>query len=123
MLSSMFSHEKLQVYSKALDFVSAAAAWTHTWDSKHAVVDQLDRAAQSILLNLADAARRRNAPGRLQILDYASGSTLECAACLDIARIKNLLTKLQCIEQKQRLCEITKMLIGLRKAWAESMVR
>ncbi len=123
MLRAMFSHEKLQVYSKALDFVSAAVAWSNTWDKKHALVDQLDRAANSILVNLAEAARRRRAPGRLQILDYATGSTLECAACLDIARIKSLLTEPQCIEQKQRLCEVAKMLVGLRKAWAESMMR
>ncbi|HEY5910634.1 MAG TPA: four helix bundle protein [Verrucomicrobiae bacterium] len=119
----MFSHEKLQVYANALDFVSAAVAWTNAWDRKHAVVDQLDRTAPSILLNLAEAARRCGAPGRLQILDYATGSTLECAGCLDIARIKNLLTEAQCREEKQRLCVVTKMVIGLRKAWAESVAR
>ena len=112
----MFAHEKLQVYGKALDFAVKAAAWTITWDKKHALVDHLSRATESILLNLAEAARQRGTPARLRIVDYAIGSSLECAGCLDIARIKTLLTRQDCYEEKHLLCEITKMLIGLRKA-------
>ena len=119
----MFAHEKLTVYERAVDFAAKAAVWTTTWDKKHALVGQLSRATESILLNLAEAARRRGAPGRLVIADYAIGSSLECAACLDVARIKELLTPQQCHEEKYQLCEITKMLIGLRKAWAQSTVR
>jgi four helix bundle protein len=47
----MFDHEKLQVYGKALDFAAKAAAWTSTWDKKHALVDHLSRATESILLS------------------------------------------------------------------------
>jgi hypothetical protein len=65
----MFDHEKLQVYGKALDFSAKAAAWTSTWDKKHALVDHLSRATESILLNLAEAARQRGTPARLRIVD------------------------------------------------------
>jgi four helix bundle protein len=41
--------------------------------------------------------------------------------CLDIASIKGLLTPPDCYEEKHQLCEITKMLIGLRKAWSQSI--
>ena len=44
------------------------------------------------------------------------GSTLGWAACLDVARIKNLLEKPQTDQEKQRLSEITSMLIGLNEA-------
>ena len=54
----MFAHEKLQVYGKALDFAAKTAAWTSTWDKKHALVDHLSRATESIALNLAEAARQ-----------------------------------------------------------------
>ena len=54
----MFDHEKLQVYGKALDFAAKAAAWTSNWDKKHALVDHLSRATESIVLNLAEAARQ-----------------------------------------------------------------
>src|SRR3989442_4276934 len=117
----MFAHEKLQVYGQALDFAAQAAAWTSTWDKKHAVVDHLSRATESILVNLAEAARQRGTPARLRIVDSAIGSSLECAGCLDIARLKALLTHQDCRQEKHRLCEITKMLIGLRKAWSQSI--
>jgi four helix bundle protein len=119
----MFAHEKLRVYGKALDLAVKAAAWTGTWDKNHALVDHLSRATESILLNLAEAARQRDRPARLRILDYAIGSSLECAGCLDLARIKALLTHQDCHQEKDMLCEITKMLIGLRKAWSQSIAR
>ena len=82
----MFDHEKLQVYGKALDFAAKAGAWTSTWDKKHALVDHLSRGTESILLNLAEAARQRGTPARVRTADYAIGSSLECAGCLDVER-------------------------------------
>jgi four helix bundle protein len=119
----MFAHEKLQVYSKALDFAARAASLTSAWDKRHALVDQLDRAAASVLSNLAEATRLQGSSGRLRFADYSIGSALECAGCLDVARIKRLLTAAECIDEKTRLCEVTKMLMGLRNSWAESMAR
>ena len=119
----MFYHEKLQVYVKALAFVSKATAWTGAWDKRHALVDQSSRATESIVLNLAEAARQQGTPARLRTLDYAVGSSLECAGCLDVARIKAFLTLEECYQEKCHLCEVTKMLIGLRKAWAHSFAR
>jgi len=46
----MFAHEKLQAYSKALDFAGKAAAWTSAWDKRHSLVDHLTRASESILM-------------------------------------------------------------------------
>jgi four helix bundle protein len=106
-----------------LAFAATAMTWLNGWDKKHAVVDQLSRATESVLLNLAEAARQRGASGRLQIVDYSIGSVLECAACLDIARIKRLLLPGNVHASKQQLSEIAKMLIGLRKAWEQSIAR
>jgi four helix bundle protein len=114
----MFYHEKLQVYDRALVFASQTALWINTWDKKHAVVDQLNRAVESILVNLAEAVRQRSEGARLQNADYAIGSSLECAGCLDVARIKGFLKSEECQREKQGLCEVTKMLIGLRKSWS-----
>src|SRR5580765_7944071 len=82
----MFAHEKLQLYAKALDFCANAAELSAGWDKKHAVVDQFRRAAESIPLNLAEAVRQHAAPGRLTIIDYAIGSSLECAAWKNVSR-------------------------------------
>jgi four helix bundle protein len=80
-------------------------------------VNQLERASDSLILNLADGARLRSGPTKLRALDYAIGSGLECAACLDIARIKDLISALETDHEKQQLCEVVRMLIGLRKVW------
>ena len=116
----MFPHEKLQVYSRALDFTAQVAMLSSSWDTKHAVVDHFSRAAESIVLNLAEGARLSFGPMKLTSLDYALGSSLECAACLDIAHIKSLLAGPQFEHEKRRVCEITKMLVGLRRAWSDS---
>ena len=49
------------------------------------MVDQFYRASESLLLNLAEAARQQHGPARLQQAEYAIGSSLECAGCLDLA--------------------------------------
>jgi four helix bundle protein len=87
-LPLMFAHEKLQVYCKALAFTANVMTLVSGWDKKHALVDQFGRAAESVVLNLAEAARLKDAPARLNVSDYAIGSALECAGCLDVARIK-----------------------------------
>ena len=81
----MLSHQKLKVYGKGLAVVASLAKHSAAWDKRHAVVDPLCRASESIVLNLAEATRLGSPPQKQQLLDYAVGSALECAACLDIA--------------------------------------
>jgi len=68
-----FPHERLHVYAKALQLTAQAAVWTAAWDKKHAIVDHLSRASESILFNLAEAARQYGAPGRVRVVDFAVG--------------------------------------------------
>jgi four helix bundle protein len=119
----MFAHEKLEVYRKALRFVAAASSFVVQWDKRHAVTDQLARASDSLVLNLAEAARLRSSATKLRALDYSVGSCLECAAALDVARIKSLLARSDADHEKEHLCEVMRMLVGLRKAWASWEVK
>ena len=98
----MFSHEKLSVYQKALICVSSLNGLSCTWDKRHALVDHLIRASESILMNLVEGTRLRGTPNRQHFTEYAMGSALECAACLDIAVLKELLVAAVAIGQKQR---------------------
>lgn len=112
-----FSHEKLQVYKKILVFFNIIDKPINNWDKKHAFVDHLSRASESILLNLVEAVRQKKELKKLRSIDYSVGSTMECAACLDIAILKNLSSEKETNEIKYLLVEILKMLIGLRKSW------
>jgi hypothetical protein len=57
------------------------------------------------------------------VLDYAIGSALECAACLDIAQIKEFLCPDETLQEKSSLCEVVKMMVGLKKAWSVEAFR
>ena len=59
----MFSLDKLKVYDKALASAASLARHSRSWDKRHAVTDQLLRASESIVLNLAEGARLRSACG------------------------------------------------------------
>jgi 23S rRNA-intervening sequence protein len=52
-----------------------------------------------------------------QFLGYAIGSSLECAACLDIAVIKQLEAWNVARAEKRSLCEVVRMLVGLGRSW------
>jgi four helix bundle protein len=119
----MFSLQKLQVYDRALGSVTGLAQLASSWDKRHAVVDQLLRASESVVLNIAEGARLRNSPHRQHLVDYALGSALECAACLDIAQLKHWVVSPEILPHKQGLCEVVKMLYGLRRSWAAAEFR
>jgi len=117
-----FPHEELTVYHKALDFFGDIQRPLSTWSKQHAFVDHLARAAESILFNLAEGVRLCPTEKKTLTLDYAIGSVLECAACLDIAVLKALLTSARAVEKKTALLELCKMLVGLRNSWHPARV-
>ena len=119
----MLSHEKLKVYGKGLTVVASLARHSAGWDKRHALVEQLCRASESIVLNLAEGARLRSPSQKQQVLDYAVGSALECAACLDIAVLKQFLMPELATAEKRSLCEVVRMLVGLRRSWEKSALR
>jgi len=116
----MFSLEKLKVYDRALGIVASLAQLARPWDKRHAVVDQLLRASESVVLNVAEGARLQNSPQRQHLADYALGSALESAACLDIAQLKHWVAQADVLPHKKALCEVVKMLFGLRRSWGRA---
>lgn len=114
-----FNHESLKVYQRTLAFNAKVCAWTDQWDRKHAICDQFSRAAESMLENIAMASATFSAM-KARSADYAIGSSLECAACLDLARIKRLLDVDLVYSEKKELSQILRMLVGLRKSWVKA---
>jgi four helix bundle protein len=112
-----FPHEKLMVYQKALEFFGDIQRFVSSWSKQHAFVDHLSRAMESILFNLVEAVRIGQSKKKLLTMDYAVGSSFECAACLDIAVLKGLLDPPVAVEKKMQLLELCRMLIGLRNSW------
>jgi four helix bundle protein len=109
----MFDHEKLRVYQEALAFASWTEAILERTKKSSSLHDQLDRARTSILLNIAEGNGRFTPPDRCRFFDTARGSVLECAACLDLLAVKNVIDQKELANGKAELEKIVSMLIGL----------
>ena len=73
----MFSLDKLKVYDRALASTASLIQLSAGWAKRHAVVDQLVRACESVVVNIAEGARLRGIANRQHVMDYAIGSALE----------------------------------------------
>ena len=69
----MFDHEKLRVYQEALPFASLVESLLEQSDKARSLYDQLDRARNSILLNIAEGNGRFTAADRCRFFDMAPG--------------------------------------------------
>jgi four helix bundle protein len=112
-MNPQFDHEKLTVYRVSLEFVTWATELISTSGMKAAVKDQLDRASTSVPLNIAEGNGKFGVKDRCRYLDFARGSALECAACLDVLVAKKLAAESGVTPGKKQLVEIVSMLIGL----------
>ncbi len=112
----LFDHEKLNVYQNALDFVEWIDKKILTGRKKLSVYDQIDRASTSIPLNIAEGNGKYSSKDRCRYFDIARGSALECASCLDVLHLKDLLEVSKKDEGKEKLRVIVSMLIGLIKS-------
>ena len=109
----MFDHEKLRVYQESLAFASWAETILERAKKSSPLHDQLDRARISILLNIAEGNGRFTAADRCRFFDTARGSALECAACLDLLAIKDVIDAKELAQGKATLEKIVSMLVGL----------
>jgi four helix bundle protein len=77
-----FDHENLDVYQLALE-VARACATLRIGPGRSHLRDQLVRAADSVVLNLAEGRARGGDAGRNHFR-IATGSAAEACACLDL---------------------------------------
>jgi four helix bundle protein len=94
-MGPLFDHEKLDVYRVELGFVAWIAAFLDDAaqsmvQHRRELIEQLDRASLSVLLNTAEGNGKRHGRQRAEFFDDARGSAPECAACLDAAVVKGL---------------------------------
>ncbi len=114
-MKAFFDHEKLNVYQVSLTFNEWVGELLPSIEAKAAAKDQLDRAATSIPLNIAEGNGKFSKRDRARYFDIARGSALEAAASLDVLVSRKLMTSAQVISAKQQLVQIVNMLMGLLK--------
>lgn len=111
-----FDHEKLTVYQRSIEFVTLSSCFLESILKTASAHNQLERAATSIPLNIAEGNGKWTPKDRCRYFDSARGSALECAAALDVAVAKGFIARESISDGKELLREIVRMLVGLIKA-------
>ena len=109
----MFDHEKLKVYQTAIRFIGWKTKTLASSNIYNDIYNQLDRAATSIPLNIAEGNGKSYLKDRRRYFEIARGSALECAACLDVLLAMGKLDSDSVVAGKALLMEIVKMLSRL----------
>ena len=112
-MPAKFDHEKLRAYQEALRFAAWVDPVIDELPARLSARDQLDRASISIALNIAEGNGKRGRKDRCHYLDIARGSTVECAACLDVLVARKKLTPARAEEGKTILLAAVSLISGL----------
>ncbi len=111
----MFDFEKLEVYSKAKQFNREVSLFLERADISKNKKDQLEKAAFSIMLNIAEGSGRFTKPDKKNFYIISRGSTFECVAIFDYLFDQKVIDQEMFRTFYSMLEEISKMLFSLIK--------
>ena len=87
----MLSFQRLDVYQRAIEFLVLTTELTESVPRGHAErADQLIRAAESVVRNIAEGAGRWSDADSAKHYKIARGEAMECAASLDVLKLRKL---------------------------------
>lgn len=107
----LLDHETLDVYQVGLDFLGLALRLLDAVPRhRRELRSQLERAAMSVTLNIAEGSGKTSPTDRARFYAIARGSALECGALLDVATLMKHATPEQQDEGKRLLGRVVAML-------------
>lgn len=110
----LLDHEKLTVYQVAIEFVILAdEVIEHLPRGRAYLSDQLQRAALSIPLNIAEGAGEYAVDEKARFYRMAKRSATECAGVLDVCQRLRLVEESRYMKGKELLIGIVSMLIKM----------
>lgn len=114
----MHNFHKLQVYQKTLQFTKTVRVMTKKFpkDELFSLTSQFRRAADSIVLNIAEGAGNRSNKEFAKFLDYAIRSAHECQGCNDIALVNDFVVEKTHNDIFKQIDEIIAILIGFQRS-------
>jgi four helix bundle protein len=90
--SSRLSFKRLDVYQRAIEFLALSYEIVDDLPRGHAErADQLIRAAESVVRNIAEGAGRWSAADSANRYKIARGEAMDCAASLDVMKLRKLI--------------------------------
>lgn len=108
-----FHHEKLIVYQRTLEFAAWSQILIDSLTKKTSTRDHLERAGDSIALNIAEGNGKFSLKDRARFFQTAHGSALESAACLDLFVARRCCEQDAIAKGKLILEEVVKMLFTM----------
>ncbi len=108
-----FHHEKLTVYQRALEFAAWSQNLIDSLTKKTSTRDHLERAGDSVALNIAEGNGKFSQKDRARFFQIAHGSALECAGCLDLLVARRCCENEAIVQGKLLLEAIVKMLFAM----------
>ena len=106
----MLSFQRLDVYRRAIDFLALTGVIDEDLPRGHGErADQLIRAAESVVRNIAEGAGRWSPRDSVKHYRIARGEAMECAASLDVLRLRKLVSG----ERYQRGIELLEAVVAM----------
>jgi four helix bundle protein len=109
----MFDFQKLHVYNKALQFQATCKNILSGLNNERRIADQLNRASQSIPLNIAEGSGKFSKPDRRNYFIIARASLFECIAILEILNAEDKIDRNEFLKQNAIGDEISRMLFTM----------
>ena len=110
----ILDHEKLNVYQVAIEFVLLAdEVIEHLPRGRAYLSDQLQRAALSIPLNIAEGAGEYSIDEKARFYRMAKRSATECAGVLDVCQRLRLVEEGRYTKGRELLIRIVSMLVKM----------
>ena len=115
-LARVAPHERLDAFVVARELVAFVAQHRGRWRGLPGEAGpQLERAAVSAMLNVAEAAGRQALRDRQRVFAIARGEVCEAAAAIDVAVLFGALTAEQAAPARALLDRLTRMLSRLSR--------
>lgn len=114
----MHDFRKLDVYQRALLFTKRVRGITASFprEELYGLTSQFRRAADSIVLNLAEGAGCSSKKEFAKFVGYSARSGYECGGCADIATVLQYISKTDYDELIDETNQIVAMIIGLQRS-------
>ena len=120
----VFDHEGLEVYQAAIRFVVMANDVVEQLPrGRGYLADQLQRAATSVVLNIAEGAGEFAPKEKARFYRMARRSATESAAVLDVCRNLKLLADERHAAGRDLLLQVVSMLVRRTRTWEEKRAR
>jgi len=106
----MLSFQRLNVYQRAIEFLALANEIVEELPRGHAErAEQLTRSAESVVRNIAEGAGRWSEADGAKHYKIARGEAMECAASLDVLKLR----KLVALERYDRSIQLLEAVVGM----------